>query len=63
MPARPPLTSLSPKISEEVAAGVTLGSCPAELDLAQLQRVADLARAYKWLEHPAGLGSVVVKGG
>jgi hypothetical protein len=46
-----------------VAADVALGSYPAKLDLTELQRVADLARAYKLLKHPADLGNAVVKGG
>ncbi|WP_433436867.1 ABC transporter substrate-binding protein [Nonomuraea sp. CA-141351] len=51
------------KIPREVAAGVAPGSYPAKLDLTELQRVADLARAYKLLRSPADLGSAVVKGG
>ncbi|MFI6789100.1 ABC transporter substrate-binding protein [Nonomuraea sp. NPDC050383] len=51
------------RISTAMAAGVAFGSYPAKLDLAELQRVADLARAYKMLERPADLGSAVVKGG
>lgn len=51
------------RISRATAASVTLGSYPAELDLTELQRVADLARAYKWLKHPADLRSAVVTGG
>ncbi|MFG1708301.1 ABC transporter substrate-binding protein [Nonomuraea sp. M3C6] len=51
------------RISRAMAAGVALGSYPAKLDLTELQRVADLARAYKLLERPADFGSAVVKGG
>ncbi|TMR93185.1 ABC transporter substrate-binding protein [Nonomuraea basaltis] len=51
------------RISRAVAAGFALGSYPAKLDLTELQRVADLAHAYKFLNRPADLGSAVVKGG
>lgn len=51
------------KISKAWAAGVALGSYPAKLDLTELQRVADLAHAYKFLKRPADLGNAVVKGG
>ncbi|MGN9847092.1 ABC transporter substrate-binding protein [Nonomuraea sp. H19] len=51
------------RIPRAVAAGFALGSYPAKLDLTELQRVADLARAYKLLKRPADLGSAVVKGG
>ncbi|MFC4115101.1 ABC transporter substrate-binding protein [Nonomuraea zeae] len=51
------------KISREMAAGVALGSYPDKLDRAELQRVADLARAYKLLRRPADLGSAVVRNG
>lgn len=51
------------KISKAWTAGVAFGSYPAKLDLTELQRVADLAHAYKFLDRPADLGSAVVKGG
>ncbi|MEV4112288.1 ABC transporter substrate-binding protein [Nonomuraea sp. NPDC049695] len=51
------------RISRAVRAGVALGSYPAELNLTELQRVADLALAYKMIKRPADLGSAVVKGG
>lgn len=51
------------KLSMEAAANVTFGSYPPKLDLAELQRVADLAYAYKLLEHPvADAGIAVTKG-
>ncbi|MBT2225687.1 ABC transporter substrate-binding protein [Nonomuraea sp. NEAU-A123] len=51
------------RISRAAAAGIALGSYPAQLDLTELQRVADLARAYKFLKHPADVRNAVVKGG
>ncbi|MFG1679264.1 ABC transporter substrate-binding protein [Nonomuraea sp. NPDC049269] len=51
------------KISRATTANVALGSYPAKLDLAELQRVADLARAYKAISHPADLRNAVAKGG
>jgi NitT/TauT family transport system substrate-binding protein len=51
------------RISKAAAAGFALGSYPAQLDLTELQRVADLARAYKFLKQPADVRNAVVKGG
>ena len=51
------------RISKATTAGVALGSYPAQLDLTELQRVADLARAYKFLKRPADLRNAVAKGG
>ncbi|MEU4223114.1 ABC transporter substrate-binding protein [Nonomuraea sp. NPDC026600] len=51
------------KISKAMAADVPLGSYPARLDLTELQRVADLARAYKMITRPADLMNAVAKGG
>lgn len=51
------------RVPPNLAAGVTLGSYPARLDLTELQRVADLARAYKLIKHPVDVRNTVVKGG
>uniref|UniRef100_UPI003F496BC8 ABC transporter substrate-binding protein n=1 Tax=Nonomuraea bangladeshensis TaxID=404385 RepID=UPI003F496BC8 len=52
------------KLSKEEAANVTSGSYPAKLDLAEIQRVADLAYAYKLLKRPVrDIGSAVAEGG
>ncbi|MFC4011803.1 ABC transporter substrate-binding protein [Nonomuraea purpurea] len=49
------------RISKAMAAGVARGSYPAKLDTTELQRIADLAHAYKFLKRPADLGSAVMK--
>ncbi|WP_433517617.1 ABC transporter substrate-binding protein [Nonomuraea sp. CA-143628] len=51
------------KVPPNLAAGVAFGSYPARLDLTELQRVADLARAYKLVKHPVDVRNTVVKGG
>ncbi|MFI6922313.1 ABC transporter substrate-binding protein [Nonomuraea spiralis] len=60
--ARDALTRYT-KITTASAAHVAIGSYPAEPDLAQLQRVADLARAYGLLVRPADPADTVAKGG
>ncbi|MGI5271093.1 ABC transporter substrate-binding protein [Nonomuraea sp. CA-218870] len=47
------------KTSPKEAAVMTFGSYPAELDMAELKRVADLAHAHGFTERPADLGSAV----
>ncbi|MEU7829085.1 ABC transporter substrate-binding protein [Nonomuraea sp. NPDC049129] len=51
------------RVPQKWAAGVAFGSYPAHLDLTELQRVADLARAYKLIKHPVDVRNTVVKGG
>lgn len=51
------------KISREAPTEIALGTYPAEPDLKELQRVADLALSYKLIKRPADLGSAVAKGG
>ncbi|MEV6151816.1 ABC transporter substrate-binding protein [Nonomuraea sp. NPDC052129] len=51
------------KVPHNWAADVAFGSYPAQLDLTELQRVADLARAYKSVKHPVDVRNTVVKGG
>lgn len=51
------------RVPPNLAAGVAFGSYPARLDLTELQRVADLARAYKLIKHPVDVRNTVVKGG
>ncbi|MFI9595997.1 ABC transporter substrate-binding protein [Nonomuraea sp. NPDC052265] len=51
------------KITKASAAHVATGSYPAALDPAELRRVADLARAYGFLDRPADLANAVAKGG
>ncbi|MEU5863286.1 ABC transporter substrate-binding protein [Nonomuraea sp. NPDC047529] len=51
------------KITGAAAAQAEIGSFPAELDLAELQRIADLARSHRLIARPADLGTAVAKGG
>lgn len=51
------------KIPKARLADAAFGSYPAKLDLTELQRVADLARAYRAITRPVDLRNVVVKGG
>ncbi|MFI7424893.1 ABC transporter substrate-binding protein [Nonomuraea sp. NPDC049684] len=51
------------RITRPQLADVAFGSYPAKLDLSELQRVADLAHAYKLLKRPADVRGVVMTGG
>ncbi|MEU1387182.1 MULTISPECIES: ABC transporter substrate-binding protein [unclassified Nonomuraea] len=51
------------RITGTAAADVAIGSYPARLDLAELRRVADLARVYGLLGRPADLADAVAEGG